>query len=126
MIRLGHTNESLDMAKPGLAEVYIQRRQAPFRPGNRLTIHWRTGSNKSFDKRRRKGDCVRTCLAYDVIETAAVEGEILRRSSVRSSIRKRMALPVDQEDWDARADGFIAMLFDARNQKPSPLVQRQL
>lgn len=47
-------------------------------------------------------------LADDAIETAAIEGEILRRSSVRSSIRKRIGLPVEQEDWDDRADGLIA------------------
>lgn len=65
-------------------------------------------------------------LADDAIETAAIEGEILRRSSVRSSIRKRIGLPVEQEDWDDRADGLIAMLFDARDQKPSPLTEERL
>ena len=65
-------------------------------------------------------------LADDAIETAAIEGEILRRSSVRSSIRKRIGLPVEQTDWDDRADGLIAMLFDARNQKPTPLTKERL
>jgi Fic family protein len=65
-------------------------------------------------------------LADDAIETAAIEGEILRRSSVRSSIRKRIGLPVEQEDWDDRADGLIAMLFDARDRKPAPLTEERL
>jgi len=65
-------------------------------------------------------------LADDAIETAAIEGEILRRSSVRSSIRKRIGLPVEQEDWDDRADGLIAMLFDARDQNPKPLTTERL
>ncbi|MCP3888623.1 MAG: Fic family protein [Desulfobulbaceae bacterium] len=65
-------------------------------------------------------------LTDDAIETAAIEGEILRRSSVRSSIRKRIGLPVEKEDWDDRADGLIAMLFDARNRKPTPLTKERL
>lgn len=65
-------------------------------------------------------------LADDAIETAAIEGEILRRSSVRTSIRKRIGLPVEQEDWDARADGLVAMLLDARNQDPKPLTTERL
>ncbi len=65
-------------------------------------------------------------LADDAIQTAAIEGEILRRSSVRSSIRRRIGLPVDQEDWDDRADGLIAMLLDARNSEPKPLTTERL
>ena len=65
-------------------------------------------------------------LADDAIETAAIEGEILRRSSVRCSIRKRIGLPVDQEDWDDRADGLITMLLDARDQAPKPLTTERL
>lgn len=65
-------------------------------------------------------------LADDAIETAAIEGEILRRSSIRASIRKRIGLPVEQEDWDDRADGLVAMLFDARNQDPKPLTTERL
>jgi len=52
-------------------------------------------------------------LADDVMETAAIEGEIFRRSSVRASNRKRLGLPVEREDWDARADGLVSVLFDA-------------
>jgi Fic family protein len=65
-------------------------------------------------------------LADDAIETAAIEGEILRRSSVRTSIRKRIGLPVEQEDWDDRADGLVAMLFDARDREPKPLTTERL
>lgn len=65
-------------------------------------------------------------LADDAVESAAIEGEILRRSSVRSSIRKRIGLPVDQEDWDDRADGLIAMLLDAKDQDSKPLTTERL
>ncbi len=77
-------------------------------------------------KEEDRVDALERVLADDAIETAAIEGEILRRSSVRSSIRKRMGLPIEQEDWDDRADGLITMLFDARNQKPSPLTRERL
>lgn len=65
-------------------------------------------------------------LVDDAIETAAIEGEILRRSSVRTSIRKRIGLPVEQEDWDDRADGLVAMLFDARDHDTKPLTAERL
>lgn len=64
-------------------------------------------------------------LADDVIETAAIEGEVLRRSSVRASIRKRLGLPVEREDWDDRADGLVSVLLDARL-KQQPLTEERL
>lgn len=65
-------------------------------------------------------------LADDAIETAAIEGEILRRSSVRSSIRRKIGLPVGQDDWDERTDGLISMLLDARDRDPKPLTTERL
>ena len=59
-------------------------------------------------------DAQERVLADDAIETAAIEGEILRRSSVRASIRKQLGLQVEHEDWDARADGLVSVLLDAR------------
>ena len=79
----------------------------------------------SISDQERLGTLERV-LADDAIETAAIEGEILRRSSVRSSIRKRIGLPVEQKDWDDRADGLIAMLFDARDRKSTPLTEARL
>lgn len=65
-------------------------------------------------------------LADDVLGTSAIEGEILRRSSVRTSIRKRLGLAVEQDDWDARADGLVSMLLDARNKARQPLTAERL
>ncbi len=65
-------------------------------------------------------------LADDAMETAAIEGEVLRRSSVRASIRKRLGLPVEHEDWDERADGLVAVLLDARLRKQQPLTEERL
>ncbi len=65
-------------------------------------------------------------LTDDAMETAAIEGEILRRSSVRASIRKQLGLPVEQDDWDARADGLVSVLLDARLKKKQPLTEERL
>ncbi len=65
-------------------------------------------------------------LADDAMETSAIEGQLLRRSSVRASIRRRLGLPEDTPDWDAQTDGLIAMLFDARKQPGQPLTEERL
>ncbi len=65
-------------------------------------------------------------LADDAIETSAIEGEVLRRSSVRASIRKQLGLPVEIDDWDANADGLVSMLLDARNKHDQPLTKERL
>ncbi len=65
-------------------------------------------------------------LTDDAVETAAIEGEALRRSSVRASIRKRLGLPVEREDWDERADGLVSVLLDARLQSRQPLTGERL
>jgi len=65
-------------------------------------------------------------LADDAIETSAIEGEVLRHSSVRASIRKQLGLPVEVDDWDAHADGLVSMLLDARNKHHQPLTEERL
>ncbi len=65
-------------------------------------------------------------LTDDAMETAAIEGEILRRSSVRASIRKRLGLPVERDKRNARADGLVSVLLDARLQHQQPLTQERL
>lgn len=71
-------------------------------------------------------DAQERVLADDAMETAAIEGELLRRSSVRASIRKRLGLPVEQEDWDVRVDGLVSVLLDARSQQKQPLTEERL
>ena len=71
-------------------------------------------------------DAQERVLTDDAMETAAIEGEILRRSSVRVSIRKRLGLPVEREDRDARADGLVSVLFDARLRQKQPLTEERL
>ncbi len=65
-------------------------------------------------------------LTDDAMETAAIEGEVFRRSSVQASIRKRLGLPVGREDRDERADGLVSVLLDARFQEQQPLTEERL
>jgi len=65
-------------------------------------------------------------LADDAMETSAIEGEVLRRSSVRASIRKQLGLPVEVDDWDAHADGLVSMLLDARDRSQQALTEERL
>lgn len=65
-------------------------------------------------------------LTDDALETSAIEGEILRRSSVRASIRKQLGLPVSQDDSDRHTDALVAMLMDARKSADSPLTEEKL
>jgi len=65
-------------------------------------------------------------LADDAMETSAIEGEVLRRSSVRASIRRRLGLSEISAEWDAQADGLVSMLFDARNEPHQPLTEERL
>ncbi len=71
-------------------------------------------------------DAQEQVLADDAMETAAIEGEVLRRSSVRASVRKRLGLSVEIDDSDARTDGIVSMLLDARDRHEQPLVEERL
>lgn len=71
-------------------------------------------------------DARETVLADDAMETSAIEGEALLRSSVRASIRKQLGLPVGEDDSDSRSDGLVAMLLDARNNSSQLLTEERL
>ncbi|KPA09988.1 cell division protein Fic [Candidatus Magnetomorum sp. HK-1] len=53
-------------------------------------------------------------LSDDAIETSAIEGEILKRSSVRSSMRKKLGLPQKTYSSDHKTDSLVSMLLDTR------------
>ena len=65
-------------------------------------------------------------LADDAMETSAIEGELLRRGSVRASIRRRLGLSGDSAEWDDRADGLVSVLLDARSGQRRPLTAERL
>jgi len=53
-------------------------------------------------------------LSEDAIETSAIEGEILKRISVRSSIRKKLGLSLKIDHSNIITDSLIEMLLDSR------------
>ncbi len=65
-------------------------------------------------------------LVEDAIETSAIEGEVLRRSSVRASIRKQLGLPIEQDYSDIRTDSLVLMLMDVRQNAKRPLTEEML
>jgi len=67
-----------------------------------------------------------TVLSENAMETSALESDILRLNSVRTSIRKQIGLPVEKDDWDTRAYGLITMLLDARGRAGEPLTTERL
>ncbi len=53
-------------------------------------------------------------LTTEIIDTAAIEGEILNRNSVRSSISKKLGIDVDIKDnSNEQSDGLVDILLDA-------------
>lgn len=52
-------------------------------------------------------------LTTEAIDTSAIEGEILNRDSVRSSISKKLGIELSKDSSNARTDGLIDILLDA-------------
>lgn len=53
-------------------------------------------------------------LTTEILETSAIEGEILNRNSVRSSISKKLGIKIDIKDnSDEQSDGLVDILLDA-------------
>jgi len=55
-------------------------------------------------------------LTQEALDTSAIEGELLNRDSVRSSISKKMGIEIDSKDnSNIQTDGLIDILLDAIN-----------
>lgn len=65
-------------------------------------------------------------LLDEAIATSAIEGEILQRSSVRSSINKLLKLGLEDDySYTAQSDNLIEILIDAKTNK-EPLTKKRL
>ncbi len=62
----------------------------------------------------------------DVVETSAIEGELLSRQSVRSSIARRLGLESGAPPSDARVEGVSQMIWDATRNHAEPLTLARL
>jgi Fic family protein len=60
-------------------------------------------------------------MVVEAIKTSAIEGELLRRNDVMSSIRKHLGLETGPLSGDKRAQGAAALMIAARNSFTAPL-----
>lgn len=61
-------------------------------------------------------------LVEEVFMTSAIEGELLNKTSIRSSVARRLGLPTaDLPDIERSSDGVVAVLIDATTNFDSPL-----
>jgi len=66
-------------------------------------------------------------LTEDVIKSSEIEGEMLRRDSVRSSIARRLGVPAAAvAPSDRRTEGVVAMTLDATENYDAPLTPERL
>ncbi len=62
----------------------------------------------------------------DVVDTSAIEGEVLNRASARSSVARRLGLDAGGVPTDARSEGVTAMILDATREHAAPLTVARL
>jgi len=65
-------------------------------------------------------------MVVEAIKTSAIEGELLSRKDVMSSIRKSLGLEADHPSGDKRAQGTAALMLAVRNSFADPLSEETL
>lgn len=65
-------------------------------------------------------------MVVEAIKTSAIEGELLSRKDVMSSIRNNLGLVSESPDGDKRAAGAAALMIDVRNSFSAPLSEEML
>ena len=66
-------------------------------------------------------------LTEDVLKSSEIEGEILDKGQVRSSIAKRLGMDVGgAEEADRNVDGVVEMMLDATQRYAEPLTSERL
>ena len=66
-------------------------------------------------------------LTEEAVKTAAIEGEILNRDSVRSSVARRLGLPqAGLPPVERHVDGLVEILLDATRNYEKPLTGKRL
>jgi len=74
-----------------------------------------------------KLDAQLEALTEEVIKSSEIEGEVLDRDSVRSSIARRLGVPqAAVAPPDRRTDGVVEMMLDATQNYAAPLTQERL
>lgn len=66
-------------------------------------------------------------LTYDVIKTSAIEGEVLNPDAVRSSVARRLGIPmIDHTPAMPEVDGIVDLMYDATHHYDRPLTKDRL
>lgn len=65
-------------------------------------------------------------LCEETIQNAAIEGQILTREAVRSSVARRLGLPTAAKAFDRNADGLVQVLLDATENYNKPLTANRM
>src|SRR5947209_7651859 len=76
---------------------------------------------------RLQEEAVLTTLAEDVLKSSEIEGEILDRDQVRSSIARRLGMDVGAlSPADRNVEGMVEMMLDATQNFKSELTEERL
>lgn len=54
-------------------------------------------------------------LVEEAMQTSAIEGELLKRASVRSSVARHLGISQEMNTKDQRVEGLVELLMDAAN-----------
>lgn len=74
-----------------------------------------------------KEEAVLTTLTLDVLKSTEIEGEILNKDQVRSSIARKLGITVNGIVASSRnVDGIVEMMLDATQHYDSPLTKKRL
>jgi len=65
-------------------------------------------------------------MVAEAMKTSAIEGELLSRRDVMSSIRKNLGMDGDTPTGDKRAEGAAALMIDVRNSFEAPISEEKL
>jgi Fic family protein len=65
-------------------------------------------------------------MVAEAIKTSAIEGELLSRKDVMSSIRKNLGMAGGAPAGDRRAEGAASLMIDVHNSFAAPLSERKL
>lgn len=94
------------------------------------TLYYRFGQLKMLEAlmgQESYGELVLNVMIDDAISTSAIEGELLQRSSVRSSINKLLRLGLeDDHSYTRQSDALIEVLLDAKTNHRSLSKERLL
>lgn len=74
-----------------------------------------------------KEEAMLTTLTLDVLKSTEIEGEILNKDQVRSSIARKLGIPAQGMVTSSRnVDGAVEMILDATQHYASPLTKQRL